>query len=109
RAACAAALLALASGGCSATGLPLAQTPSARPSPDALASRADLPQRPQGDLYLKLIADLRASGRTHAALAHLDEYDRSYPRDVRAAILRAHCLTDIGAFEQATAIYRRLL
>lgn len=77
------------------------------------AANVDLPapitQTDNRELHLKLIRDLRESGRVHAALAHLDDYDSRYPRDLQAALLRADCLVDIGAYDQAEVIYRRLL
>jgi Flp pilus assembly protein TadD len=60
-------------------------------------------------LYLTLIDDMRKSGRTHAALAHLDAFEQLYPHGTDAAVMRGNCLVDIGAFEQAAIIYRKLL
>lgn len=60
-------------------------------------------------LYLALIDDMRRSGQTHAALAHLDAFEKSYPRTGEAAILRADCLVDIRDYAGASAIYARLL
>ncbi|WP_419816565.1 tetratricopeptide repeat protein [Glacieibacterium sp.] len=56
-----------------------------------------------------MINDMRQSGRTHAALAHLDAFDLQYPRSNDAAVMRADCLVDIKAFVEAATIYRKLL
>ncbi len=71
--------------------------------------------RPQGDpvertrkLFLGVVAALRQQGRASAALAFLDDYDRSYPRDPRAQLLRADCLVDLGQPAAAAALYQRL-
>lgn len=60
-------------------------------------------------LYLTLINDMRRSGRAHAALAHLDAFDKMYPHGIDAAVMRGNCLVDIGSFEEAKAVYRKLL
>lgn len=60
-------------------------------------------------LYFKLIHDMREQGHSRAALAHLDEFERRFPKEPRARILRADCLVDIGDVAQAEGIYRRLL
>lgn len=60
-------------------------------------------------LYLALIEDLRKSGKAHAALAHLDAFDRQFPSAADAAILRGDCLVDLQDYGQAAAIYRSLL
>jgi Flp pilus assembly protein TadD len=60
-------------------------------------------------LYLALISDMRRSGKTYAALAHLDAFDKLYPRATDAAVLRGDCLVDIGSYADAQAIYRKLL
>lgn len=60
-------------------------------------------------LYLTLINDMRQSGRTHAALAHLDAFDKMYPRGTDAAVMRGNCLVDIRSFEEARTVYRKLL
>jgi tetratricopeptide (TPR) repeat protein len=72
--------------------------------------------RPAGDpslrtrqLFLGVVAALRQQGRASAALAFLDDYDRSYPNDPRAQRLRADCLMDVGQQAAAEPIYRRLL
>lgn len=60
-------------------------------------------------LYLALIENLRNSGQVHAALAHLDAFDRQFPRAEDAALLRANCLTDIGRHGEAAVVLQRLL
>lgn len=61
------------------------------------------------EMHLKLISELRASGRPRAALAHLDAYDAKTPRSPRAQVLRADCLVDVGQYDAAQAVYARLL
>ena len=74
-------------------------------SPDAITG-TDARSRA---LYLQLIRDLRASGQVHAALAHLDAFDRQFPRSADAALLRGDCLTDIARHDDAAAVFRKLL
>lgn len=59
-------------------------------------------------LYLSLIENLRKSGQVHAALAHLDAFDRQFPRAEDAAMLRGNCLVDIADYAGATAVFQRL-
>lgn len=72
---------------------------SATPALDDAARRS---------LYLGVIDSLRGQGMTHAALAHLDSFERQNPHDPRAQVLRADCLVDLEAFAAAEAIYRAL-
>lgn len=60
-------------------------------------------------LYLGLIERLRDAGQVHAALAHLDAYDRQFPRSADAALLRGNCLVDIARYDEAAASFQRLL
>lgn len=59
-------------------------------------------------LYLTLIQDMRNSGKTHAALAHLDAFDTLYPHANDAAILRADCLVDLRDYAKASLLYSKL-
>jgi Flp pilus assembly protein TadD len=100
--------------GCSSLpSIKLVEEPAARP----FVQTDDLEApRPHGDpslrtrqLFLGVVAALREQGRASAALAFLDDYDRSYPGDARALRLRADCLMDVGQQAAAEPIYRRLL
>lgn len=59
-------------------------------------------------LYLALIENLRKSGQVHAALAHLDAFDRQFPRARDAAVLRGNCLVDLKQYEAASTVFQRL-
>ncbi|ODP37705.1 tetratricopeptide repeat protein [Sphingomonas turrisvirgatae] len=59
-------------------------------------------------LYLTLIRNLRRAGQVHAALAHLDAFDRQFPRSDDAALLRGDCLTDIARHAEAAAVFQKL-
>ncbi len=52
-------------------------------------------------LYLQLIAQARADGRPRAAIAYLDDFERQYPGDVDARILRINSLLDLGDVDKA--------
>lgn len=56
-------------------------------------------------LYLDVIRKLNSDGKSHAALAYLDDYDRRFPDDDSARLLRADCLLGAGALKQAEEIY----
>jgi Flp pilus assembly protein TadD len=60
-------------------------------------------------LYLALIREMRQSGKTYAALAHLDAFEKLYPHVAEAVVLRGDCLVDIGSYADAQSIYRTLL
>ena len=60
-------------------------------------------------LYLDLIAGMRRTGRAHAALAHLDAFEKQYPNSADAAVLRGDCLVDLKDFAGAAVVYRKLL
>ena len=60
-------------------------------------------------LYLDLIAGMRRTGRVHAALAHLDAFDKQYPNSADAQILRGDCLVDLKDYAGAQGVYRPLL
>ena len=66
---------------------------------------------PGGDtrtLYLQLIRQARADGRPRAAIAYLDDFDRRYPGDGDARILRINSLLDLGDVSSAEAAAARL-
>lgn len=60
-------------------------------------------------LYLALIEDLRRSGQVHAALAHIDAFDRQFPRADDVAVLRGECLVDLKDYAGASAVFQRLM
>ena len=54
-------------------------------------------------LYLQLIHQARADGRPRAAIAYLDDFDRRYPGDRDARILRINSLLDLNDLNGAEA------
>lgn len=54
-------------------------------------------------LYLQLIHQARADGRPRAAIAYLDDFDRRYPGDRDARILRVNSLLDLNDLNGAEA------
>ena len=54
-------------------------------------------------LYLQLIHQARADGRPRAAIAYLDDFDRRYPGDRDARILRVNSLLDLNDLNAAEA------
>lgn len=60
-------------------------------------------------LYFDVIQKLHQDGKSHAALAYLDDFDRRFPADGKARLLRADCLLATGTPAEAEAIYRVLL
>jgi Flp pilus assembly protein TadD len=59
-------------------------------------------------LYLQLIGQARIDGRPRAALAYLDDFDRRFPGDVGARVLRVNSLLDLGQLDEAERIVARL-
>jgi Flp pilus assembly protein TadD len=74
-----------------------------------VAPAQEPPKGASRGFHLALIEDLRRSGKPHAALAHLDAFDKQYPRAADAAVLRGDCLVDLKDFAGAAAVYRTLL
>lgn len=95
--------------GCSATDKALAAviTPKSNPTPLPSADAADAANTRK--LYLILVSDLEAQGKSRAALGYLAAYDKFYPNDPKAALLRAQCLLDIGSYQAATSAFRAQL
>lgn len=95
--------------------LPLLALCIASPAMAADIPAADIPAAARLDdarsqaLYFTVIAKLRQDGKSHAALAYLDDFDRRYPGDMKARLLRADCLLGIGGLVQAEALYRSLI
>lgn len=69
----------------------------------AIPGHAATEDRSAGDLYLMLIQQARADGRPRAALAYLADYERRYPSEVGARILKINCLLDLGQLQAAEA------
>ncbi|MDB5715680.1 MAG: Tetratricopeptide 4 [Sphingomonadales bacterium] len=71
----------------------------------AVAARIDKTQTtaPTRALYLQLIRQARADGRPRAAIAYLDDFDRQFPRDREAGLLRVNSLLDLGQVDEAEA------
>ena len=106
-----AALLLL--GGCSSVGSTLGSIGSAF-SMQTRTVNHDIPAANEIDsertrkLFLIVVEGLRKQGKSRAALAFLEDYNRQYPNDPKAELLQADCLMDDGGTEQASAIYARL-
>jgi Flp pilus assembly protein TadD len=60
----------------------------------------DAPGSTRG-LYLQLIHQARADGRARAAIAYLDDFERRYPGDADARLLRVNALLDLGDVDEA--------
>jgi Flp pilus assembly protein TadD len=71
------------------------------------ATSASDPERKR-EFFLAVVSGLRRESKSRAALGFLDDYDKIYPGDPRAALLRADCLVDIGDLDGATKIYTAL-
>lgn len=103
-----AALPALA--GCSSLG----STLSAALTPQRTIVNHDIPMASDLDaastrrLFLLLVDGLRKSGKSRAALAFLADYDRLYPGDDAARLLRADCLFDTRDYAAAARLYQGL-
>ena len=67
----------------------------------AAASSPDDIAGPTRGLYLQLIRQARTDGRPRAAIAYLDDFDRQYPGDPDAHILRINSLLDLGDVDGA--------
>lgn len=59
-------------------------------------------------LYLVLIKQARSDGKTRAALAYLDDFDKRFPAERDATILRVNCLLDLGQVAAAESVLARL-
>lgn len=76
------------------------------PTEDSGAPTSD-PDRAR-QLYLAVVAGLRHDKKSRAALGFLDDYDKVYPTDPRAGLMRADCLVDVGDLDGAAHLYRTL-
>jgi len=73
------------------------------------AAPAASPPAPQTrGLYLQLIGQARTDGRPRAALAYLDDFDRRFPGDVGAQVLRVNSLLDLGQIDEAERTVAKL-
>lgn len=74
----------------------------------ASSGRAISPEEQKSrDLYLGVVLDMQKQGLPRAAIAYLDDYERKYPGDPRAHLMRADSLVDVGDLAGASAIYSR--
>jgi Flp pilus assembly protein TadD len=95
-------VLAFALGGCQTTQhIPMIEPPPA-------VSEGEKLERSRS-LYLSVIEELIQNGQAHAALAHLDEYERSYGPGPAPQRLRADAWFVLGDMTKAEAGYRSVL
>jgi Flp pilus assembly protein TadD len=87
----------------------LAALISAAPA-SAASGRTSMPEAepPTRGLYLQLIRQARADGRPRAAIAYLDDFDRQFPGDLDARLLRINSLLDLGQNDKADAVLSAL-
>lgn len=76
---------------------------------EKLPEAATLDAEHTRQLYLIVVDRLRRQGSERAALSYLDAYDRQYPADPQARLMRADCLMSIGDGEAAAPVYTELL
>lgn len=69
---------------------------------------ASATETPTRGLYLQLIRQARTDGRPRAALAYLDDFDRQFPGDLSARLLRINSLLDLNQIEQAESVLATL-
>lgn len=73
-----------------------------------LPQAASLDQDHTRKLYLIVVDRLRKQGSARAALSYLDEYEKQYPGDAQARLMRADCLVTLDAPGMAEPIYKSL-
>lgn len=73
------------------------------PGPDWSSAQNDR------ELYFAVIKGLQSAGQSQAALAYLDDYDKRYPGDINAKLLRANALLSIGEGKQAERLFREVI
>lgn len=86
----------------------------ARPDVEALASEDNSALQRQGmendpGIYLQLIEGMQNKSLYFASLAHLDAFDRRWPNNPRASLLRADAMREAGYSDKALALYQGLL
>lgn len=77
------------------------------PSGSAQAEPNDGQGQTRG-IYLQMIQKARIDGRSRAAIAYLDDYDRKYSGDTEAKVLRINCLLDLRQIAEAQGLVNRL-
>lgn len=90
-----------------ALALSVAPAAAFAPAAHAVTEEAQAPASSKG-LFLTLIRQARDDGHARAALAFLDDFDRQYPADTEAAILRINCLLDLDQVADAQAAAAKL-
>jgi len=83
------------------------QIPEATQSDELSAQRQDMESDPE--LYLRLIGQMQEKNLYFASLAHLDAFDRRWPANPRATLLRAEALRETAYLDQAGVLYESLL
>jgi tight adherence protein D len=58
-------------------------------------------------LYFAVIQGLHSAGRSQAALAYLDDFDKRYPDNIDAEILRGNAWVATGQNEKANQIFQK--
>lgn len=81
---------------------------AAQPASPAMATAPAIDPARARQLYLAVIRKLHQDGKSHAALAYLDDFDRRYPADAAARLLRADCLVGTGQLAEAQTLYQSL-
>lgn len=87
---------------------------SARPDVESLISVDNSESQRQGvendpGIYLQLIEGMQNKSLYFASLAHLDAFDRRWPNNPRASLLRANAMREAGYLDKALALYQGLL
>lgn len=78
------------------------------PALSADAAKDGVPAAATRDLYLTLIRQARSDGRPRAAIAYLDDFERRYPNDRDAQVLRVNCLLDLDQVSAARTALGRI-
>jgi Flp pilus assembly protein TadD len=99
----------LALGGCSTLHLSSVLPPKPAVASNDIPDATPIDAKRSQALFLAIVGGLREQGHSSAALAYLDEYDRQYPGDQHAMLLRAQCLVDIDEPAEAEAVFRKLV
>lgn len=92
----------------SACGL-LTSTPSLPPGADAPDPVRFAKAPDNAQIYQQVIQKLEDTGQYYAALAYIDKYEGQWPATAEIRYLRATALRKIGRFEEADALYGKLL
>lgn len=88
------------------TGCETVHAPVIEPAPAISASETQDRGR---TLYLSVIEQLIKSGKAHAAMAHLDEYERKYGTGPAPQRIRADAWFALGEMDKAEAGYKSVL